>query len=330
MALTFRIRVTVALFLLLALVVYAPYVAAQENVTLRLDWIANGYHAPFFLALEQGYYKEVGLDVKILEGKGSTTVIQLVGQGVDTFAYADSAAAAKAATLGVPVINVMGILKKTLMAVFYTKASGVKSLSELKGKTLTVSAGDAPSLLLPALLKANNIPVDSVKLLTVDVGAKFRTVADGRADGTVSYALSDAIFEAMGVQTSRFDYADSGIQIPAFGIVANTKTLKQSPNTVRRFLQATARGWKQAQRDPDGAVAALAKNFPLVRGKEPEYHRMLSIALRYIDTPNTVGKPFGWMSDDDWKRAEDMLVEYLQVQRQPSVSAYFTNEYLSN
>src|SRR5262245_56652713 len=63
--------------------------ATLQPATLRLDWLASGYHVPFFLALERGYYREHGIDLQIADGKGSTTTIQVVASGSDTFGAAN-------------------------------------------------------------------------------------------------------------------------------------------------------------------------------------------------------------------------------------------------
>src|SRR5690348_9855764 len=81
-----------ALALLLAVGSLAGAARAEtpDAATLRLDWTALGYHAPFVLAQQRGYYKDQRLDLKILEGKGSSTGIELVANGADTFAFADA------------------------------------------------------------------------------------------------------------------------------------------------------------------------------------------------------------------------------------------------
>jgi len=92
---------------------------AVDKVTLRLDWSTIGYHSPFYLAAERGYYKDAGLDVDIQEGKGSGNTVQLIGNGADTFGYADAAVAAKSASQGVPVKVVMGIIRKSPASIAY-------------------------------------------------------------------------------------------------------------------------------------------------------------------------------------------------------------------
>src|SRR5215204_4235100 len=88
---------------LLGLVVSLPLVAqAPTKVTLRLDWTTLGYHAPFYLGVAKGFYRDAGLDVEILEGKGSSTVINLVGNDSEDFAFADATTAARLISQGLP------------------------------------------------------------------------------------------------------------------------------------------------------------------------------------------------------------------------------------
>ncbi len=311
--------------LLAGLAVPAP---AAETATLRLDWSILGYHAPFFLALERGYYREAGIDLTILEGKGSNTTIQLVGRNADTFGFADASAAAKAVSAGVPVKVVMGIIKRTTMSVLFREDGPIKSIRDLEGRTISVSPGDAPGLLLPAFLEANGLRASAVKVVAVDPSAKFRLLAEHKVDATCSYGpVVEVLLEGLGVKSKRFDYAASGIRLPAFGIVASTRTLEKSPDLVRRFLAATARGWKDAQAEPEAAVAAAAKRFPQLEAKRQNHVQMLKNFFPYIDTDRTAGKPFGWMSREDWQDAQAMLEKYLEV-APGTVDRYFTNALL--
>src|SRR5262245_64684364 len=78
-----------SLMLALSLLLAWPSVpAAGEHVTFRMNWYWRGIQAPFALALERRYFEQAGLDVEILEGKGSATTVQLVGTKADTFGFA--------------------------------------------------------------------------------------------------------------------------------------------------------------------------------------------------------------------------------------------------
>ena len=104
--------------------------------------------------------------------------------------------------------------------------------------------------------------------------------------------------------------------------------IESRPDTVRRFVAATVKSWQEARQNPDAAIEATVAAMPLLKGKEPILKKELIDYLRYVDTPATTGKPFGWQAIEDWKRAEDVLAQHMELKRQPSVEAYFTNDFL--
>src|SRR5262245_30098039 len=92
-----RSMAPIALLAVLALVAPAP---AAEKVTLRLDWSYWGGHAPFFVALEKGFFSRRGLEVAIQDGKGSRTTATVVGEGKEEFGFADAATVAHVISQG--------------------------------------------------------------------------------------------------------------------------------------------------------------------------------------------------------------------------------------
>src|SRR4249920_1305863 len=82
---------------------------AQDMVTLRLNWLLYGFHTPFYLGLERGYYKDEGIDLTIGEGQGSVRAVQTVGAKGDTFGLADGGSVIAGVSKGAPVRSVMAI-----------------------------------------------------------------------------------------------------------------------------------------------------------------------------------------------------------------------------
>jgi NitT/TauT family transport system substrate-binding protein len=304
--------------------------SAADKVTLRLDWTALGYHAPFYVALDRGYFRDNNLDVEINEGKGSNTNVQLVGRGTDTFVFADAAAAAKGASLGLPVKVVMGIYRRSMAGVVFQKGAMQKP-ADLKGKTLSVTVGDGPYQMFPGFLRANSIPSDAVKVQSVDAAAKLRLAADKKVDGTVTYVpISAAVIEGMvGGEWTGFLFSDSGVNVPSLGIVANTKTVDTQPDLVRRFVTAVAHGYADARRDPQAAAAIHTKYVPQIKGQEASFSKTFQRTFDYFDTRNTAGKPFGWQSPEDWKQAAEIMETYMDVKPGISPTTYYTNDFVS-
>ena len=315
---------------LLGLVASLPLLAqAPTKVTLRLDWTTLGYHAPFYLGVAKGFYKEAGIDVEILEGKGSSTVINLVGNDSEDFAFADATTAARLISQGLPARVVMGIFQRSTLSVFYAKDRGIKAPKDLKGKRISMCAGDGMNVYLPIYLKAVGLQPTDVEQVSVDCSLKYTVIPQNRADAVASYGTAGRpLMQGVGIaDPGKFDYADAGIFLPSHGIIASEKTIAQRADLVRRFTAATARSWQAAQADPDAAVAATVAAKPLLKGREASLKETLLDSIQYIQTPGTQGKPFGWQSADEWQKAEAALVEFAGLKKAANVQAYYTDAF---
>jgi NitT/TauT family transport system substrate-binding protein len=316
-----------------AAVALAPSPAqSADPVTLRLDWTALGYHAPFVLGEARGYYKDRGLDLKILEGKGSSTGIQLVATGSDTFAFADASAAAKLIGNGTPVKVVMGLIQRSPLSITFRHDRGIAKPADLKGKTIATCASTGGTALLPAYLEAVGLKSADVNLVNTDCSAYFPLVAQGKADASISYfPQAKSILRNLGVnEVDRLEFAAAGVVLPSHGIVASTKLIHDNPDVIRRFVAATAAGWQDARRDPAAAVAALTAKFPLLKGKEATLQEELKDTMLFLETPNTQGHPFGWQSPKDWQRAEEILTKYMGLTKAASPDVYYTDAFVAN
>src|SRR3954466_5346036 len=113
-----RIGILNALALFAALA-FTSSASAQEKLQFRLNWTLYGEHAPFFVALDKGFYKEEGLDVEIIEGSGSTTVAQLVANATNPVAYVDAATMMRGVSNGMPIKAVGVSLQQSPMSFIY-------------------------------------------------------------------------------------------------------------------------------------------------------------------------------------------------------------------
>ena len=325
-------KLSLAVFIAVAVGGYMPAAAqSMEAASLRMDWTPISYHAPFYLAKARGYYRDVGIDFKMEDGRGSGTTIQMVGNNVDTFGLADASVVAKAIGQQIPVKLVMGIFRRSVAGIVFPAKNDIQTAADLKGKRVATCAGDAPLILLPAYLKAVNLTMNDLKVVTVDCGSKYTVVAQGLADVTLGFApYGKTMFGNAGITDVRaFDYADAGLNLPSHGIIASQRTIEAKPDLIRRFVSATAKGWNETRKDPNSAIKEMVAAVALMKGRDQVLNTEFEGYAAYLDTPATQGRPFGWQSPDDWKIAEDILVQYMDMKRQASVEAYFTNQFIS-
>ena len=315
----------------LALLCCLPGIAkSQEKSTVRLDWTALGYHAPFYLGVTRGYYRDAGIDLAIVEGKGSPMAASLVGNGSDDFGFADASTVAQLVGQGLPAKMVMGVFQKSTLALFFPEGKGIAHPTDVKGKRIVLCPTDGLIKYLPAYLKGIGLTMDDVTVNMVDCAIKYSYLAQGKADVVGSYGTAGKpLLQAVGLNdVGKFDYADAGINLPSHGIVASIAIIAKQPDKVRRFTAATVKAWQDARSHPDDAVAALIAANPLQKDRVDQVKDALLASFQYIETPATRGKPFGWQSPEEWKKATDLLVEATGMKAPSSAQVFYTNEFI--
>src|ERR1044072_3158991 len=157
---------------LAALAASATMAAAQDAVSLRLNWYFGGLHVPFYYGKEKGFYKDEGIDLTINEGRGSANTVQVVAAGSDTFGLADSSSVILTASKGADIKSVMSLLNTTGFSVVSLAEANIRTPKDLEGKKVAVTPGDPLGQLLQAVCKANNVDCSKIGLIQVDPAAK--------------------------------------------------------------------------------------------------------------------------------------------------------------
>lgn len=304
---------------------------AQQKISVRLDWAFGPWHAPILLAQERGLYKKAGLNIELNEGKGSLNTVQLVGRGNDQIGYVDGSSVVRAAANGVPVTAVAVVYRKNLMSIVVREDSNIKRPQDLAGKSLTTTAGDAQSAMLPAYLAHYKIDPSTVTVHAVDGGAKYRLVIAGKAEGVATFgALGIPLLRGMkggeSIDYRKFDFSDAGINIPGFSIIVNNAFLEKNGEAVRKFVLATAEAQKELDTNLEAAIDVIVKNNDLLSGRRAEFIDTTRALRDYVHTPHSAGKPFGWMAPEDWKDAEAAATSLLDLKI--TNPAYHTNRFV--
>ena len=301
-----------------------------RKTSLRLDFVATGYHAPFYLGVAKGLYREQGIDLQVQEGKGSANSATLVGTGADDLAFADATTTARLVAQGLPAKVVLGIFQKPTLAIYFPTAGKIKKPADLKGSRISMCPPDGMAQYVPAYLEAVQLKTSDVEFVTVDCSVKYTVVAQGKADAVASYLTAGKpLLAAVGIaNSSEFDYADAGIFLPSHGIVASAKTIQDNPKLIEQFNTATVKSWAAAKQDPDASIAAFVAANPLQKGRETVLKEALVSSFSYLSTPGTAGKPFGWQSPEEWEKAKVVLMKYANMPTSASVANFFTNDFV--
>jgi NitT/TauT family transport system substrate-binding protein len=298
--------------------------ARAESVNVLLDWSWLPYHAAFFLAQERGYYREVGLEPHIEQGRGSVTTAMMVGQGGFDIGHLNITNAAAAIAKGVP-LKVVAVYQHRTAASFVgikgkVKLDGPQSLVGLK---IGSTPGGSDGLSLAIFRKVNHIPENALDIVSLDAMAKTAALVSGRVDvvsGDV-HAYT-AIARGAGLDPVAMQLADFGVPLLGFGFAVNQNYLAQHPDVVKRFLAATKKGFADMAADVDGACK-LIKSKVEVPGSQAQCVDYASGFIKLI-TPAT-DPAWGHQSAAEWEKLIDTLKSVDEIKSDKPVGDYYTD-----
>ena len=300
-------------------------VAANTPITFQLNWVAGGANAGFAAAVAEGFYRDAGLDVTLVQGNGSGNTAQLVSNGRSEIAYADAVAVSQLIAKGAPMKVLSTVYQSNPNEVSALKKTGIKSIKDLAGKKVGVPSGSSQTTMLPLLLKANNLKESDVNLINMPPTAMVPSLLQGQVDAILGSVDSYQIqLEAQGAQTDNFMFADHGVPTVSTSIFASDSYIKNNPEVVRKFIAASLKGWYFALDNPEKAVKDLKSVFPEMNEK------LATAELASIKPLLCSGgaKYIGKAEDALWVTTQDLLSEVKLLPAGQDPKTYYTNAYL--
>ena len=244
--------------------------SAGDRVTFRMNWYWRGIQAPFALALERRYFEQAGLDVELLEGRGSATTVQLVGTKADTFGFADGFTVMLNAARGVPARCGGDADQRILIRHRHAGDDApVRTVRDLEGRRLGITPGDGHTQVWPAVVAANRLRGDQIQLVQMDPKAKGPALSERRVDAVLGSAADLPVTLGLrGIRTRVLTFTEVGVPAVGFTIIAHPEhDPGDRPHVVRKLVAASARGFEEAWREPEAAVRALARRGPLLEAR---------------------------------------------------------------
>lgn len=217
--------------------------SALEEVTFQLDWLPGGDKAPIYVGIEKGYFKDVGIDVKIASGRGSTDAITKLSVGKSDIGSVGLGAVLLAkAQHNVPVTAIYSMFTKPPHAFLTTKDKGIATVSDLKRKKVATSPFTSSNVFLPLILERNGLTIDDIVLIKADPGALGPMLAMGRVDAIIEWVTNSPRHRPhlakMKKEMVTIPWAEAGMEIYATSLVASDRFIQEKPELAKRFLAA--------------------------------------------------------------------------------------------
>jgi len=309
--------------------------AAGEPTKLRftLDWIPGSVHGPFFIALYRGYYKDEGLDVTIVPGKGSAEVVRQLASGTYDMGYPDINVLIEfnARNPAQHFPEVMIGYEQAPASIFVLRKSGITSPQQLAGKTLGAAANDSTFKLFPIFAKFAGFDANAVTVKTIDPALREGLLVNGEVDAIAAQMFNAMLsLKAKGIkedQVGYFLYKDYGLDLYSNGLAASRAFLTEHGDAVRGFLRATIKGVRDMAEQPELAVAMAGRFEPLLKS-DIERERLQLAMSCCILTPNVLKSGFGGVDTTRLERSIGQIVKAYDLPRTPSIEEMFDASYL--
>jgi NitT/TauT family transport system substrate-binding protein len=286
---------------------------AQDELTLQLKWVPQAQFAGYYVALDKGFYDEVGLDVTILPGGPDNAPPQIIaGGGADVIVDWMPAALA-ARERGLPLVNISQTFQNAGLMMACRRDSGIAGPEDFPGKTIAAwfAGNEYPFLAWMDRLGYSTDGGDP-DITVMRQGFNVDPLIMGQADciAGMSYNETWQIPQA-GLSDEEviwFSYDEAGVATLEDGLWVLEDSL-DDPDMVdrlERFVEASLRGWQYAIDNQAEAVEiVLGHDNSGFLTEDYQAHMMAEVAKLVIGTDGT---PLGMLEPEDFERTVDVLL----------------------
>ncbi len=313
--------IVLVFFLLAGCAQPAPQNPAIQEITLPLGYVANVQFSPFYMALDRGYFKEAGYDVKF-DYQWETDGVRLVATGDIPFSVASGDQIIQARNQGLPVVAVASWFQRFPVAVIAGENHPLTTPADLKGLTIGTPVKFGASYIgLRALLKAGGLTEADVKIEEIGY-TQLAALTAGTVDAVVVYANNEPVVLANQKVPFTALYVADYSNMVSNAIITSEDMIANHPDQVRAFVKAFLRGQADVLADPNATFEVCRKYVTGLDDNAANQKAVLTATLDYWRSE----KP-GQFTPEAWDQAQKTMLDAGLIEKETPVDAMFTNQF---
>lgn len=305
-----------------------PSTEGKENelqkITMVLDWTPNTNHTGLYVAQENGYFKENGLDVEIIT-PGESSADALVASGKADFGISYQENITQARTEGVPIVSIAAVIQHNTSGFASPVDKNIQSPKDFVGKTYGAFGSEVEKSVISSLMQIDGGDVNDVEFLNIGDTDFFTATKKDVDFAWIYYGWTGVEAELRGEKLNMIYLTDFSDKLDYYTpvIATNEKMIDSNPETVKTFLKAVSEGYEYSIENPNEASEILLSAAPDL-DKELVKKSQEWLASKYQDDADRWGeqKLSVWENYANWMYDNKILDSKLDAEKA------FTNEFL--
>jgi NitT/TauT family transport system substrate-binding protein len=292
-----------------------------------MGFIPNVQFAPFYVAVEQGYFADEGIEIEFDYG-WETDLLKLVGSDELQFAIASGDQVILARSQELPVVYVMNWYRRFPVCIVSLAETGIQGPLDLVGRRVGTPATYGASYIgWRALLDAVGLDETDAELISIGY-TQVAALSEGQVDAAICYAMNEPVqMEAAGQSLDTIYVADYANLI-SNGLITNERTIQERPELVQGVVRAALRGLAFTLESPDEAFAISLKHVPEAASDASTEAVNRTILDRSVEFWQADDTELGRSYDSEWQAAQRIMEEMGLIDAAADVATMFTNEFV--
>jgi len=295
-----------------------------QDVTVLLDWTPNTNHTGLYVAAENGYFTDNGLNVSIIQ-PSEGTASQLVASGNAQFAISAQESVTEARSQNIPIVSIAAIIQHNTSAFASLKKSNITTVKDFEGKRYGGWGSLAEEVVLQAVMEQKGADYKKVKNITLGM-ADFFTTIDREADFEWIFYGWDGI-EAkrrnLEINTIMLKDLDPVLDYYTPVLITSESLINEKPEIVERFSTAVKKGYEYAIENPQQAAQLLLRQVPELNYELVQQSQVWLSKEYQFDAPY-----WGYQQAETWQNYADWMSQKGLVTTPVDTSHAFTNQFL--
>ena len=302
--------------------------SVEKKLKLVLDWTPNTNHTGLYVAMDKGYYKEAGIELEIVQPpEDGAEVLVASGKADFGISFQDTMAGALSKDSPLPIKAVAAITQHNTSGIMSRKGDGITTPKGLEGKKYATWDLPIEKAILKNVVEKDGGDFAKVELIPSTVTDEVSALSTKQIDAVwVYYGWAGISAKVKGFDFDYFAFKDIN---PTFDyytpvLITNDNMIKNNSDTVKKFLEATKKGYEFAAGNPQDAAEILLKYAPEIDSKlanaSQEY-----LSTCYIDKDI----PWGYIDSERWKNFYRWINENNLLEHRIDEGAGLDNEFIT-